>query len=316
MANAATPSSEDQRPDLILAAAQDYDWDDLRPFVASLHATDFAGEIRFFTSGLSPETRRRIEAAGVVVSRPVRLRTKVGGRKFEPLRTPKTRIAWHLQGLYWHLGRALAYFSHDPQAAIRRYAALVSNVEVARYFWYLEYLADFAGRYRNVMLTDVRDVVFLGNPFDFAIGDAACFFLEDESVTINQEIANTGWIAQAYGPRGVVELGHYPISCSGVTIGPASAVVDYLTVMVDQLVRLTRQDKGIDQGVHNYVLIKRLVRNARIISNGDGPVLTVGIMSEEDASRRFDSPASQVRVLHQYDRQPRLAAAVRERLGP
>lgn len=56
-----------------------------------------------------------------------------------------------------------------------------------------------------------------------------------------------------------------------MTIGSASSVVEYLKVMVDQLLRLTRQDRGIDQGLHNYVLYKGLGRNARVISNGDGP---------------------------------------------
>jgi hypothetical protein len=158
--------------------------------------------------------------------------------------------------------------------------------------------------------------VFLGNPFDFPIGDAACFFLEDDSIPINQQIANTLWIVQAYGARGLVELGNYPICCSGVTIGPVAAVVEYLQVMVEHLLRLTRQDKGIDQGVHNFVLRKGLVSNARLISNGYGPVLTVGIMSDEDASRLFESSTSQVKVLHQYDQHPRLVAALRERLRP
>jgi len=80
--------------------------------------------------------------------------------------------------------------------------------------------------------------------------------------------------------------------------------------------RLTRQDRGIDQGVHNYVLHKRLVPNARVIPNGDGPVLTVGIMCDESASRLLESCASQVRVLHQYDQHPGLAAAMRERFRP
>src|SRR5947209_10408664 len=171
MTEASAACMGDQSRDLILACAQDYDWDDLQPFVASLRSTGFVGEIHFFGSGLSRETVRRLEAAGVAVSRPVRFRMKVGNHKLEPLHVPKNRIWWHLQGLYWYLGRALAHLSHDPEAAIKRYTAAVSNVDVARYFWYLEYLATVTGRYRNVMITDVRDVVFLGDTFDFAIGD-------------------------------------------------------------------------------------------------------------------------------------------------
>jgi len=313
MAEAFAPGIMDDRHDLILAAAQDYDWEDLRPFVASLRSTSFAGEIHLFASGLSRATVSRLVAASVAITRPTRLRLRVGHRNFAPLRVPDNRILWHLQGAYWHLGRGFAHFANDYQAALRRYTAAVSNVDVARYFWYLDYLSGTLGRYRNVMLTDVRDVVFLGNPFDFAIGDGVCFFLEDDRISINQQMANTSWIVQAYGPRGLVELGSYPISCSGVTIGPVAAIIRYLDVMVEHLLRLTRQERGIDQGVHNYILRKNLVSNARIIANGDGPVITVGLMSDESASRLLASNASQARVLHQYDQRAGLAAAMRER---
>jgi len=302
----------DQSHDLILAAVQDYDWNDLRLFVTSLRATGFDGEVHFFGSGLSRETVTRLESAAVSVSRPVRVRIKVGDLNLEPFRTENRRLA-QLQAIYWHLIRWLACFSGDRQTAIRRYTAAVSNLLVARFFWYLDFLSQTQGRYQNVMITDVRDVVFLGNPFDFPIGNTACFFLEDDRTPINQQWANTRWIIEAYGPRGVVDLGNYPICCAGVTIGSVTAVIEYLKAMVDQLMRLRRQAWGVDQGVHNYVLRKGLVRNARLVSNGAGPVLTVGIMSDDDAYLLYESCASRVKVLHQYDRRPGLAAAVHER---
>lgn len=314
MVEAATGSEGAQERDLILAAAQDYGWEDLRPFISSIRSTDFAGDIRIFGAGLSPETIRRLEDAGVAVSQPARVRAKIGDHRFEPLRTPKARILWHLQGAWWYAGRALAYLASDPSNVARRYTAALSNVDVARYFWYLKYLLEEGARYRTVMLSDVRDVVFLGNPFTFEIGDEVCFFLEDDRIPINQQFANTSWIVQAYGPRGLVDLGSYPICCSGVTIGRVSRVVEYLQAMVEQLLRLTRQDRGIDQAVHNYVVRKQLVKNARIISNGDGPVLTVGIMSDDDALELLKSRLSSAKVLHQYTEHPGLSMVVRDQL--
>jgi hypothetical protein len=161
-----------------------------------------------------------------------------------------------------HLIRALSALSQDRQGALNRYTAAFSNVFVARYFWYLDYLSQAPSQYRNVMLTDVRDVVFLGDPFDFEIGDAVCCFLEDEKVRINKSVFNTKVLFYGYGPGPLVELGDRTTSCAGVTIGTAAAVRAYLTVMVEHLTRLTRQSIGVDQGVHNYIVHKGLVSDA------------------------------------------------------
>ena len=68
-----------------------------------------------------------------------------------------------------------------------------------------------------------------------------------------------------------------------------------------------------DQGVHNYVIHKGLVPRARLVANGEGPVLTAGLMEEDDAVRLFRERAGSIRVVHQYDRLPRLAAALQRR---
>jgi hypothetical protein len=302
----------DERPDLVLAAAQDYDWESTRPFVESLNATGFAGEIRFFAPGVSRVSARRLEQAGVSVSRPARVRLKVGRRVFQPYNPRTTRVRWHVQPLYRQVVRVLASLSPDRRTAALRLAGAIGNVEVARYFWFHRYLSRALPRYRNVMLTDVRDVIFLGSPFDFEIGDAVHFFLEHDRFRLRDQVNNRGWLIGAYGEHALEELGDRPISCSGVTIGAAPAVLDYLTVMVDHLLRLSRQYKGMDQGVHNYVLHKGLVPRARLVPNRDGPVLTAGLMSEDEAVELLTERAGAIKVVHQYDRHPRLAAAVRD----
>src|SRR5439155_2364653 len=169
--------------------------------------------------------------------------------------------------------------ARHPRTATARLMGALSNVEVARYFWFWDYLASRAEGYRNVMLTDVRDVLFLGDPFDFDIGDAVCSFEEDGRLTIGCQTNNRGWLHGAYGQEALDELADRPIVCSGITIGEASAVLDYSRVIVDHLARLSRQFKCMDQGVHNYVLHKGLVPQARLVPNGSGIVLTVGLMT-------------------------------------
>jgi hypothetical protein len=295
------------RRDLVLAAAQDYEWEQVRVFVESLRATGFDGEVRFFAPGISDSTAKKLAEARVEISRPPRVRLKVGRTVWHPYNTRTTRLRWHVQPLYRHGVAALSVFSRDRRAARARVAAALANVDVARYFWAYLYLSANASRYRNVMLTDVRDVVFLRDPFAFDVDGAVHFFLEDEKTTLSGTVNNRGWLAGAYGPETLDELGGRSISCSGITIGAVPAVLEYLELMVDALARLPRQFHGIDQGVHNYVVHKGLVPRGRIAGNDAGPVLTLGIMSAEDATRILHARAEEVNVVHQYDRHPELA---------
>src|SRR5438270_967230 len=86
-----------EQPDLILAAVQDYGWEDLRPFVESLRAVGFRGEVRFFVSGLSQTTIQHLRTAGVQITHPARVRVKIAGRTFQPYTPLNTRFRRHLQ---------------------------------------------------------------------------------------------------------------------------------------------------------------------------------------------------------------------------
>src|SRR5581483_9506279 len=137
-------------------------------------------------------------------------------------------------------------------------------------------------------------------------GDEAHFFLEDERMRLATQVQNHAWLQAAYGEDVLARLGDRPISCSGVTIGAAPAILAYLTVMVDQLSRVPRQPPGVDQAVHNVVLHTGLVPKSRLVRNGDGPVLTLGIMRHDDAEDLVRRRSGTASVVHQYDRHPQL----------
>ena len=142
------------------------------------------------------------------------------------------------------------------------------------------------------MLTDVRDVFFLGNPFDFEIGSSLHVFLEDETRTIATHIPSRAWLLGAYGQETFDELSDRPIVCAGTTIGAAPAMLEYLGIMVDHLAELKRQFDGMDQGIHNYILHKGRVPNVEMQGNEEGPVLTVAML-DGGAVRRlvFERPS-------------------------
>ena len=287
---------------LILGMAEDLDWESLRPFVASLRRTGFSGELRLFTAGVSDSTRHHLDSEGVEVERFVRIRAKRrSGAVYQPLRS--------------------AHLTHLAAPLLRRtppnVVAAISVPSVARFLRYYRFLAAAPeGRYENVMLTDVRDVYVQSDPFAFEIGTRVNCFLEDPRETLASQPDNRSWLVAAYGEPILDEIGSRPISCAGVTIGSRDAILAYLRVMVDALLRVPYQTAGICQAVHNYVIHTGLLPDVNLIANAQGPVLTLGIMPRAEVAAALPDGFADIRILHQYDRHPELAKLLLERLAP
>lgn len=304
------------RKNLILGLAEGFDWEQLRPFVDSLARTSFDGEVHLFVGGTDKQTVATLRERGVLVHPYRRVRFERNGRVFHAYDPPLQRFrSSRITPLYPHVIRGLATFSTDRLAAGALLAAPLSLPYVARYFRFYRFLASSGPRYANVMVTDVRDVFFQRDPFDFDVGDAANFFLEDARHTLGSERYDREWLLTAYGDEALRELGDRLISCSGITIAPRYAMLVYLRVMTAELLRLPRQTVGIDQGVHNYVIHKGLVPRARLIRNGEGPVFTVGLAPHEEIDAALDAACFDANVVHQYQHHARLAETLLQRLA-
>ena len=107
-----------------------------------------------------------------------------------------------------------------------------------RFFVYYRYLLEHGQSYANVMLTDVRDVLFQSNPLGLEVADELQCFLEDARLTLGTERHNRKWLQTAFGDVVAEELTEAPIVCAGVTIGPRGIMLEYLKVMVKFLLRL------------------------------------------------------------------------------
>ncbi len=157
----------------------------------------------------------------------------------------------------------------------------------SRYLLYYLYLYEHGKNYSNVMLTDVRDVLFQRDPFDFEFDNCLSCFLEDKEKTLSSCSTNSRWLRKGFGNYVLREIGNQMISCAGTTIGTRPSIMLYLEAMIDCLVNLRVHDWGIDQGVHNYILYKGLVKNVRFYENHQGPVLTMMYVNENQL--RFNS---------------------------
>ena len=265
---------------LVLGAIYDLGFDDIKPFIVSLRRAGFTGPVAFFVARADEVTTAVLEKLGI-------------------------------QLLY--LGE------DDPMGDVQ--------VNALRYFAYGSFLRSLPVEVENVMLTDVRDVVFQRDPFDFDIDGKLCCFMEDNEQTIKSCYANSTWMARAFGDEVLDELGHNLISCSGTTIGPLDAVRDYVSLIESEILSISNRTpgitqtlEGIDQAVHNYLICKGKLPDARLISNAEGPVITLAHvmpdkLRKDEQGQLLKNDGEVVNVVHQYDRHPDLKEHFLGRFG-
>lgn len=183
------------------------------------------------------------------------------------------------------------------------------HIAISRFYMYRDYLGAHAERFASVLITDVRDVAFQGDPFAVARPKAVSCAAEDQ--TIGQCGWNTGWLRSAYGEDVVRALADRTISCSGTTIGTVEGIRAYVDLVIGEAegnpeaARIT----GIDQGFHNYVLWHRSP-DFMALDPGDRIVATLGYtpraaISVDEGEISVGGVASP--VLHQWDRHPDVA---------
>lgn len=299
---------------LVMGLVKGYRYEQIRPFLASLRNTGYSDDICLFYSDLDQQTLRSIRHYDVdlvpftmgMVNLLIK-RVYIFSLLNKIYRSPLKYI-YPMHKLYYGLVDRFSSRQNENEHLLKsQIASKTLNVYCVRYPLYYLYLASHRGRYAKVMLSDVRDVIFQRDPFDFDLEDGLCFFLEDDREVMKNCPYNSTWLKTGYGEKTFRELGDKVASCSGITIGSTAAVMNYLELMVDQMLRLKFHPSGMDQGVHNYLLYKKKIDNVKLFPNGLGPVFTMG--KTVDLPTQFDAEGfvvnkngSVAHVLHQYDR--------------
>ena len=191
-------------------------------------------------------------------------------------------------------------------------------VNALRYFLYLEILRQQKQKYRRILLSDVRDVVFQADPFSFAWPEGLCVALEHGGRTVGQCPYTSRWVRQHLGEPALAKLARKPVSCSGATVGSYPAVLDYIVKMIALLLPFTpgAHMAGYDQGVHNQLLHAGAMQDATAYDSA-GPILTLGWRKEpppvDGQGNILNDAGVPAHIVHQYDRHPGLHKLVRER---
>jgi hypothetical protein len=140
-----------------------------------------------------------------------------------------------------------------------------------RWFAYQRFLT-LNRMYRNVFLSDVKDVLFQAPLFDSATD---CVSLFEEEEVFGTAYWNTKWYREAFGAAELAKvIGKKPI-CMGTILGPHSEVLSLVQELGLFFARHLFFGQ-VDQAILNYMVLNDLIRTPyKIVANVSGPVATL-----------------------------------------
>jgi hypothetical protein len=183
----------------------------------------------------------------------------------------------------------------------------MQTCQINRYGIYLDCLEEYFLDAENILIADVRDIVFQSNPFADYPKKSLEFFAEPEFFKNCSH--NAPWVAGIYGAERVNEIADQYVICSGTTMGTRAGMVEYLSTMVHEIQRLEQSGRllygGEDQPVHNHLVYDNKFTDFNINQNGIGPICTMHhakTLSFNRAGQLLNDDGSVIPVVHQYDR--------------
>ncbi len=271
-------------------------FDRLAPFVLSLKRSGFRGSLVVFVSCMDAKSVEKLRNYGVDVV---------------PFYFSK-KCEFQRRARWWPLWRWL--FSTRASASKKIWLAhRVFHLRYLRYLLYADFLQQRADDFDRILLADGRDIFFQADPFAWDWTPGVHFFLEDAILRIGNIPSHRQWLSYQFGQPFIEQNATRIPSCSGTTFGDTAGICRYLEAMIATTMQardLAKISSG-DQGIHNYVMIRNLLKDMVVHENRRSPVLTMGVMSETDyktdaSGAVLNENGEVVPVLHQYDRIPSL----------
>jgi hypothetical protein len=177
------------------------------------------------------------------------------------------------------------------------------NIPLFHYRFYLfrDFISKNRDKYRMIFLTDMRDVVFQKNPFEYSGYSKINFFLED--LAFKDSNINFFTIKKIGGDGFANKHLNDLVSCAGTTLGESKTILEYCQKMSDNL----KSGLPLDQGFHNFLIYSNKFKKYKIFRNFHGPVLTVSNLGKKEFKYNANNDLvnldnSIINTIHQYDR--------------
>jgi len=153
----------------------------------------------------------------------------------------------------------------------------------------------------NVILSDIRDVVFQDNPFNYLSGKDLDFSSEPETVGGCTQ-HNGLWVRNIYGDEVLDEIKDQQILCCGVTAGKRSAVIDLCNSLLEESKKVSQ---FIDQASLNVLYGQGRFPNSEVHLTGGPLVATMHHAKTLTFDRQgylLGDNGKRIAMVHQYDR--------------
>jgi len=272
--------------DLILGTVEHYDWYEFRLFLISLRRTSFRGHICLFVGpGISRGTIRKI-------------------RRYDVEVVP--------------YGVAFPFVT-DPHEDAPKSLPKPIYIFNYRHFLYYDYLLKHGRKFRNVLLSDVRDVAFQQAPFEGPVSDAIHVAMENPDIPVGACPWTSQWLLAGYAPEVLERLKDKDMSCAGTTLAPVKHMMRYLELMLAEIAGMKDAFTCADQAAHNLLLHEGKLDPIEKLRNFEGPILTVGTEPRYKLNEKkelVNRDGSTIAIIHQYDRHPELLRLLEKRTIP
>lgn len=225
-----------------------------------------------------------------------------------------------------NLPLARSYFSkYNVQFKSYLFHELIdTTVHNSRYLKFLEFLLEQT-EYKNIFLSDTKDVIFQNNVFEHLEDDKLYFCQEDSNVRVfDDPSCNAWWINQAYGPEILNLIGPNNIICSGTIIGSYEKMLKLLVAVKNEILKIKQERRDVfnglilDQAIINYLarVDSTISQDCKVTVNGE-IVATLGVSMADNFNHSDmvlingynmkigDRVPS---IIHQYDRNEILKA--------
>lgn len=259
-----------------MSLASGYSYSQLKPFIDTLYSSGYTGKFILFVSNITKEALNSLERRGITLI---------------------------------HYSDNYPYLPNNPEipSNIVDQSKEVLSPNSLRYILYYLYLKNAGSeQIDRIMFSDIRDVIFQKNPFDYNYKPGLYCFLEDADTKIKDEKHNSFWIQHGFGPEELSKIGHNTICCSGVTIGDYVSIIDYLEKMINHIIKL-KNVGGLDQGIHNYLIYNNKLDSLNLINDDEGPITTLSYFKNFNKvlfhnGSIINKSGQPVNIVHQYDR--------------
>jgi hypothetical protein len=300
----------------VIGFAFNYSNEQIAPFLHSLNATGFSGDLILYINNKST----------IKYNDSFSFRFKL--INFE--REHRQRILKH-KILKFFLSR---YYNSFHKSRSFKFVEIVDRDEafsndMLAYFYVNYYLATMrfilyynffkTNKYENIFFTDVSDVVFQDDIFKNVTPSKILAFEEKKEVCLGQDEWNKDWVIESCGEEAFEAITTKNIYCSGTILGDYDTCItfleDYIRLMVSR--RFKRKIVGLDQGFYNYMVNYQQPAYFKKSKNGK-IIFTVALNSPEDFLLKGnqiyfkDMPENLPSVVHQYTRHPEILAFVKK----